>query len=215
MEDWKQAQLYFYWILITLLEFSLASADPQEAFFIYVLYFSSRLIVNYWSSHELKCEQKYVWTVVFFMITLFLQFKNSKCFKSLIVINREENSTLLEQLICRDPGSKPGPLDLQSNALPTELSRLEKLTTDFRQVFQCLPKIFYFYIIKPMEDWKQAQLYLYWILTLLEFSRASADPQEAFFIYVLYFSSRLIVNYWSSHELKCEQKYVWTVVFLW
>ena len=47
MEDWKQAQLYFYWILITLLEFSLASTDPQEAFFIYVLYFSSRLIVNY------------------------------------------------------------------------------------------------------------------------------------------------------------------------
>jgi hypothetical protein len=26
--------------------------------------------------------------------------------------------------ICRDPGSNRGPLDLQSNALPTELSRL-------------------------------------------------------------------------------------------
>jgi hypothetical protein len=26
--------------------------------------------------------------------------------------------------MCRDPGSKRGPLDLQSNALPTELSRL-------------------------------------------------------------------------------------------
>ena len=25
---------------------------------------------------------------------------------------------------CRDPGSNRGPLDLQSNALPTELSRL-------------------------------------------------------------------------------------------
>ena len=85
----------------------------------------------------------------FFVITLFLQFKNSKCFKSLIVINGEENSTLLEQLNCRDPGSNQGPLDLQSNALPTELSRLEKLTTDFRWVFQFLPKIFYFYIIKP------------------------------------------------------------------
>ena len=68
----------------------------------------------------------------FFIITLFLQFKNSKFFKILIVINREENSTLLEQLNCRDPGSNQGPLDLQSNALPTELSRLEKPTTDFR-----------------------------------------------------------------------------------
>ena len=27
-------------------------------------------------------------------------------------------------LKCRDPGSNRGPLDLQSNALPTELSRL-------------------------------------------------------------------------------------------
>ena len=27
------------------------------------------------------------------------------------------------QNICRDPGSNRGPLDLQSNALPTELSR--------------------------------------------------------------------------------------------
>ncbi len=26
--------------------------------------------------------------------------------------------------MCRDPGSNRGPLDLQSNALPTELSRL-------------------------------------------------------------------------------------------
>ena len=68
----------------------------------------------------------------FFIITLFLQFKNSKFFKILIVINREENSTLLEQLNCRDPGLNQGPLDLQSNALPTELSRLEKPTTDFR-----------------------------------------------------------------------------------
>ena len=58
MEDWKQARLYLYWILITLLEFSVPSADPHEAFFIYILYFSSRLIVNYYSSHVLKCEQK-------------------------------------------------------------------------------------------------------------------------------------------------------------
>ena len=85
----------------------------------------------------------------FFVITLFLQFKNSKCFKSLIVINREENSTLLEQSNCRDLWSNQGPLDLQSNALPAEVSRLEKLTTDFRWVFQFLPKTFYFYIIKP------------------------------------------------------------------
>ena len=47
MEDWKQAQLYLYWILITLLEFFVPSADPHEAFFNYFLYFSSRLIVNY------------------------------------------------------------------------------------------------------------------------------------------------------------------------
>ena len=130
----------------------------------------------------------------FFMKAHLLQFKSSKCFSSLIVINREENSTLLEQLNYRDTGSNQGPLDLQSNALPTELSRLEKLTTDFRQVFQFLPKIFYFYIIKPMEDWKQAQLYLYWILiTLLEFFVPSADPHEAFFNYFIYFSLRLIV----------------------
>jgi hypothetical protein len=30
--------------------------------------------------------------------------------------------------LCRDPGSNQGPLDLQSNALPTELSRLISLT---------------------------------------------------------------------------------------
>ena len=47
MEDWKQAQLYLYWILITLLEFFVRSADPHEAFFNSFLYFSSRLIVNY------------------------------------------------------------------------------------------------------------------------------------------------------------------------
>ena len=85
----------------------------------------------------------------FFVITLFLQFKNSNCFRSLIVINREENSTLLEQLNCRDPGSNQGPSDLHSNALPTQLSLLEIPTTDFRWVFQFLPKIFYFYIKKP------------------------------------------------------------------
>ena len=66
------------------------------------------------------------------MMTHFLQFKNSKCFSDLIVINREENSMLLEQLNCRHPGSNQGPLGLQSNALPTQLSRLEKRTTDFR-----------------------------------------------------------------------------------
>ena len=84
----------------------------------------------------------------FFMITDFLEFKNSKCFRSLVMINKE-NSMLLEQLNCRYPGLKQGPLDRQSNALPTELSRLGKLTTDFRWVFQFLPKIFYFYIKKP------------------------------------------------------------------
>ena len=150
MEDWKQAQLYFYWILITLLEFSLASTDPQEAFFylrfIFLLAPNCKLLKFSWVKMRTKiclnCR-------FFFIITLFLQFKNSKFFKILIVINREEISTLLEQLNCRDPGSKQEPLDLQSNALPTELSRLEKLTTDFWWVFQFLPKIFYFYIIKP------------------------------------------------------------------
>ena len=32
---------------------------------------------------------------------------------------------------CRDPGSNRGPLDLQSNALPTELSRLHVLIGKF------------------------------------------------------------------------------------
>ena len=157
--------------------------------FLFLLAPNCKLLKFSW----VKMRTKICLNCRFFMKTHLLQFKTSKCFSSLIVINREENSTLLEQLNCRDSGSNQGPLDLQSNALPTELSRLEKLTTDFRQVFQCLPKIFYFYIIKPMEDWKQAQLYLYWILRLLEFSVPSADPHEAFFNYFLYFPSRLIV----------------------
>jgi hypothetical protein len=33
--------------------------------------------------------------------------------------------------VCRDPGSNGGPLDLQSNAIPTELSRLYLLTKCF------------------------------------------------------------------------------------
>ena len=37
-------------------------------------------------------------------------------------------ASLLKQN-CRDPGSNRGPLDLQSNALPTELSRLSCSTT--------------------------------------------------------------------------------------
>ena len=41
---------------------------------------------------------------------------------------------------CRDPGSNRGPLDLQSNALPTELSRLnqiryENFVTSLSQIF--------------------------------------------------------------------------------
>ena len=34
-----------------------------------------------------------------------------------------------EKKQCRDPGSNQGPLDLQSNALPTELSRLVNTTS--------------------------------------------------------------------------------------
>ncbi len=37
---------------------------------------------------------------------------------------------------CRDPGSNRGPLDLQSNALPTELSRLNLLDQDFLKIFK-------------------------------------------------------------------------------
>ncbi len=36
--------------------------------------------------------------------------------------DKKENNHLIKML-CRDPGSNRGPLDLQSNALPTELSR--------------------------------------------------------------------------------------------
>ena len=98
------------------------------------------------------------------MMTHFLQFKNSKCFSDLIVINREENSMLLEQLNCRHPGSNQGPLSLQANALPTELSRLEKLTTDFWWIFQFLPTIFYFFIKKP-----HGRLKLRWVIFILDF----------------------------------------------
>ena len=109
------------------------------------------------------------------MITDFLQFKSCKFFSSLIVINREENSTLLEQLICRDPGSNEGLLDLQSNALPTELSRIEKRTTDFLG-FPIFAKIFF--LLHNKAPWKTKNKHsLYWILiTLLEFSVPSADP---------------------------------------
>ena len=96
--------------------------------FIFLLAPNCKLLKFSW----VKMRTKICLNCRFFVITLFLQFKNSKCFKSLIVINTEANSTLLEQLNCRDPGSNQGPLDLQFNALPTELSRLEKLTTDFR-----------------------------------------------------------------------------------
>ena len=38
---------------------------------------------------------------------------------------------------CRDQGSNQGPLDLQSNALPTELSRLVQLCTTIpRQIIE-------------------------------------------------------------------------------
>ena len=43
---------------------------------------------------------------------------------------------------CLDPGLNQGPLDLQSNALPTELSRLQfgqygARTHDIRVIIQC------------------------------------------------------------------------------
>ena len=85
----------------------------------------------------------------FFVITRFLQFRSCKCFSSLIVINREENSMLLEQLNYRDPGSNQGPLDLQSYALPTELSLLEELLPTSEWFSNFCQNFFYFYIIKP------------------------------------------------------------------
>ena len=120
----------------------------------------------------------------FFVITLFLQFKNSKCFKSLMVINREENSTLLEQLNCRDPGSNQGPLDLHSNALPTQLSRLEKLFTEFRWVFHFLPKFFYFYIIKPHRRLKTSTVLfkLDFINTVGIFSAKRGPTRSVFYL---------------------------------
>ena len=46
---------------------------------------------------------------------------------------------------CRDPGSNRGPLDLQSNALPTELSRLPHAKPDLQlstvdQIFLLIDK---------------------------------------------------------------------------
>ena len=55
-------------------------------------------------------------------------------------------SSLLKmyKTICRDPGSNRGPLDLQSNALPTELSRQYLLK--IRGLFENLKKVYTFSI---------------------------------------------------------------------
>jgi hypothetical protein len=43
---------------------------------------------------------------------------------------------------CRDPGSNRGPLDLQSNALPTELSRLDmRKKSESRSLVLVIPVI--------------------------------------------------------------------------
>ena len=50
-------------------------------------------------------------------------------FAELQPVDYKENlCVLLDKIlfVCRDPGSNQGPLDLQSNALPTELSRLRR-----------------------------------------------------------------------------------------
>ena len=160
--------------------------------FIFLLAPNCKVLKFLW----VKMRTKIFLNCRFFVITLSLQFKNSKCFRSSIMINKE-NSTVLEQFNCRYPGSNQEPLDLQSNALPTELSRLEKLTTDFRQVFQFLPKIFYFYIIKPHGRLKTST-----VIFILGFNKTAGifcaknrRPTRSVFLYVLYFSSRLIVNY--------------------
>ena len=47
-----------------------------------------------------------------------------------------KGATKLKRKKCRNPGSNQGPLDLQSNALPTELFRqLRKYTVVIRNIF--------------------------------------------------------------------------------
>ena len=49
-----------------------------------------------------------------------------KCIEFFVTANkkREKNRCKPPDVRCRNPGSNQGPLDLQSNALPTELFRL-------------------------------------------------------------------------------------------
>ena len=57
------------------------------------------------------------------------------CVSKIPLLIRKKNS-------CRDPGSNQGPLDLQSNALPTELSRLLKMRSSKTAGSGCYPPVF-------------------------------------------------------------------------
>ena len=62
-------------------------------------------------------------------------------FAELQPVDYKENlCVLLDKIrfVCRDPGSNQGPLDLQSNALPTELSRLRR---DFLRIIRNVLKL--------------------------------------------------------------------------
>ena len=48
---------------------------------------------------------------------------------------------------CRNPGSNQGPLDLQSNALPTELFRLQQKT-----LFKNYEYLYIFFLFYPFVD---------------------------------------------------------------
>ena len=56
---------------------------------------------------------------------------------------RNSNVWIEKGKLCRNPGSNQGPLDLQSNALPTELFRLLAGT-----VLSCFPKIVEFSVVR-------------------------------------------------------------------
>jgi hypothetical protein len=67
---------------------------------------------------------------VFFLFVVRISFFSFVSLQTLLLV-----AGLVPGKICRDPGSNRGPLDLQSNALPTELSRRVHRWSDRTFVF--------------------------------------------------------------------------------
>ena len=67
------------------------------------------------------------------MVTVTYQFSYYRLYYSYLLVQFAIAPAIFQprtkKKFCRDPGSNQGPLDLQSNALPTELSRLPALAS--------------------------------------------------------------------------------------